>query len=518
MSMHRVGAIGLAFLIVCSACGTPSQTEMAAEAVAEEVLDRIESEPLTGTAPVADGSSSGGADQPGSDCRIEEVEDEYGQPIDVEVCDGPAKSAMPAAEAAPEAEATSSKGLPPLAAPDPWYESDDAEMLADALVPILLVPCSEEPAGLPALIGVPRAVTEGFEQIFASAARAYDSCGDLASFEAAQAEVLGNAVALVDMLFDESPKVADQPRGALMAATSVTIFEWLAWGLRGTENIFTHQSPLWWSYAQRGHTSTLVTASADVVAVGTSQTQYAIKPNSFDGLNVFNAGIPGGSPSVSVPWLNRVVLPLTGATQVIFGLSGIDYVTAAPAACKGVRGEAFNKALDLGDALYEDSPLGVQPITELFVTPELAEILANTPMERTYRRVYGGNGDYREYPNLNERNLETRNGIRTSIFETWVECPERIGFAETVVGDNTLAGLDVTVVFMPLDEGLRAVAPANGDRLEELNAEVAKVLTQAGARTLDLTKRLESSQMVDFIHVDAEGAQIVTAEVSAALN
>ena len=516
MSKHRVGATCLAFLIICSSCASPTRTETAADAVAEEILNRIEKEPLVGVASIADGAGSAST-QGGTSCRIEEVEDEYGQPIDVEVCDRPAGSPDDGG-GAPLVEISRSTGLPSLVAADVWYGGDDATSLVDAMVPVLLVPCSEEPGAMPELIGAPRAISEGLVQLYASARDAFESCGDLAAFESAQSEVVGNAIALVDAMFGESPSVPDQAGGALLVASSVVAFEWLAWGFKAAENIFTHQSPLWWSFAQRGHTSVLVTTTADVVAVGTSQTQYSIKPDDFDGLSVFNAGIPGGSPSVSIPWLSRVVLPRTGARQVILGLSGIDYVTAAPGACRGGRGNAFNNALDLGESLYKDSPLSAQPILELFEITELADVLADTPLERTDRRVYGENGDFQSYPRLNQAQRDNRNGVRSSIFQTWVECPERVGFAETVVRESTLAGLEVTVVFMPLDEGLRVIAPLNGERLVELNAEVAKVLTDAGARTVDLTTRLESSQMVDFIHVDAEGARIVTADVKAALS
>ena len=313
--------------------------------------------------------------------------------------------------------------------------------------------------------------------------------------------LVGRALAaalVVAVLMEVAARVA-------MAATDVTPLEWHAYG------------------AQLKVAQMDDRADADVVVVGTSMAQQDLVPSVLAPLlgdvEVYNASLDGGVPTVMEPWLLDQVVPRLHPETVLWGLSTLDLSLVYG---DGIE-TAYAQAVATRSGLLASLDRAVS---------EVSTLVADRRYLRDPGRLFGAEADRAVADEEAARDELGADGERLG-FEPAVTDARRREIAARldpyVLDRDDLAavirtvealderGIDVVLVALPVPQRLLAQYPQGPSQHEVVGEAIRALGDELGVPVVDGIDAPDDDRFVDFTHLDAEGAAAFSRAVAAAL-
>ncbi|MDH3704512.1 MAG: hypothetical protein OES57_00485 [Acidimicrobiia bacterium] len=264
--------------------------------------------------------------------------------------------------------------------------------------------------------------------------------------------------------------------------------------------------------------------SVDVVFAGTSSAWQGLVPDLFvahgAAESAFNAGLAGGVPAVTSPWLLDEVVPRTDPDVVVWGLTSLDF----SAAYGHTNEEAYDEAFETRHGWLADLDRALSEVSELVRSRRL---LRNPSM------LWGQAQDDIRAELSEAASITGAHGERLDFTED--VSPERAAIMQARVRDYEVDQHDVdlvgetvralqaqgrTVVFVeiPFPERFVRLHPNGAADIDEAADTIDAIAAEHGITVVRSTETFTDDDFVDFSHLSAEAAARFSADIARQLH
>lgn len=258
------------------------------------------------------------------------------------------------------------------------------------------------------------------------------------------------------------------------------------------------------------------TEQAEIVVVGTSMAQQDLVPSVLRevlGESVYNAGLNGGIPVVTEPWLLDQVLPRLEPETVLWGLSPLDMSAAYGDATKN----AYDQALETKSGwLAEVDRFGSHYLTLISSRAALrdpAKLLGadNAAAAEEARAALGNEGERIDFSVQLGVNRQTEISGRIKPFV--IDREDLAAIARTV---RELQAQNIGIYFIELPVPQRFVSLyGNGPTDQELNrSAIATLGAELGVTVIRPNAEFGDDEFVDFTHLNKEAAERFSRDIA----
>ncbi len=263
---------------------------------------------------------------------------------------------------------------------------------------------------------------------------------------------------------------------------------------------------------------------ADVVFAGTSMAWQGLVPEVFtaadpDGRSAYNAGLAGGVPVVTEPWLLDQVIPRLEPDLVIWGLSSLDLSVSYGAD----NLERYKDALETRSGWLASVER---------VSSRASALVGYRSILRDPESLFGAERSRVESDLAGSALILGAGGERRS-FEFDVSDTRRDQVAARVRGfaidgtdiaaiHRTIAALDdrgieLILVELPAPDRYVDLHPNDQADLNRVHATIVTIADLTDTRLIDLRHGYTDDDYVDYTHLDESGARALTAELAGRL-
>lgn len=460
-------------------------------------------------------------------CETQTVLDEYGFPVEVEICEGQQlDDVLPGASAAA-----------PTATPTPAMDSPELayQLLRDHL--IVQRSCLN-----PELVDADRPVAAGttipgladvLNRALDVSARIRAACQtDEALWKAATRDGVDVAIEAAQLLGAEEGVTYEESARYVRIDTRDPQFfapDALEVMIDALGPVYVAQKGLpgnardefWFTTTHRNNTELLVGLrqrnqdTRAVLLTGTSVMKSAVNEQELaaaTNVPAANLGIAGAHGLGLLDYLESDVIPLSQPAVVVVEVTYL----FSHLSCTNARAELFASSVDLraevlaGNTFYTDATSGDLLIQASDVNQELDKV----------KGAFNSNWYYPRRNFTEEKTATTDELVEygTRLEDREVErCPFVDGLAPTLAAIEQ-AGSDAVLVFLPIPPSVRAADERWAAEFAEFSGFLAETASATDAQVLDLSGVLADEQFRDFAHMNDRGRAVVTEQLALFLN
>jgi len=322
----------------------------------------------------------------------------------------------------------------------------------------------------------------------------------------------------------------DRPRGRTQSILLVTILALLGVVAVGEVGARTVEDELpaevtWYDASTQLKVSQMAAiGDVDVVFAGTSMAWQGLVPAAFtdndaEARSAWNAGLAGGVPGVMSPWLLDHVVPTLEPDTVVWGLSSLDFAPAYG----DENIEAWDRARSSDRRLLASIDRSISKRSVLIDrrralrTPGwwFSETTDDEADIATASSVLGPRGERLDFePDVSDE----RGAVMAARLRGFGVSVDDYQTVEAVVNQLTARGVEVVLVELPVPDRFITTHPAGGVDHEQVGLRIGALGDQLGVQHFDLSRGFADDDFVDFTHLDADAAEILTRRLAALIN
>jgi len=264
------------------------------------------------------------------------------------------------------------------------------------------------------------------------------------------------------------------------------------------------------------------TGTRSVVFAGTSMAWQGFVPAEFSSADpldrtAFNAGLAGGVPIVTEPWLLEHVVPALEPDTVVWGLSSLDFSSSYGKA----NYAAFTQALESKPGLLGGIERGVSGSSALIQwratlrNPSSWLGYSGDQVDRDLaaaRSTLGPDGERLDFSiAIDARRAAVQ---RSRLADMALDASDVASVLRTIDELQEL-GVEVVLVQLPVPDRFAQLHPGGRADVERVHALVEAIGIDTNSQVIDLSDGFTDDDFVDFTHLNAAAAARLTQRLAA---
>lgn len=264
-------------------------------------------------------------------------------------------------------------------------------------------------------------------------------------------------------------------------------------------------------------------APRSVVFAGTSMAWQGFVPATFaaadpQGRTAWNAGLAGGVPVVTEPWLRDHVIPELQPELVVWGLSSLDFSSSYGDASE----EAWANAPETKTGLLAsiDRASSVSALLKWRSVLRSPSAWAGSRADdvaqdfETAAAILGPDGERADFtPDLSDEHA----AIHSARVSDMTPDVEDVAAVIRTIEDLRDRGVEVVLVQMPVPPRFVELHPAGAASLEQVRNLIAGIGTETNVQVVDLGAGFTDANFVDFSHLDDVSRTRLTEQLATSL-
>jgi len=260
--------------------------------------------------------------------------------------------------------------------------------------------------------------------------------------------------------------------------------------------------------------------SVDMVFAGTSSAWQGLVPSVFveqgAASSAFNAGLAGGVPAVTAPWLREEVVPRVDPDVVVWGLTSLDFSSAYG----DTNEEAYDDAFETRSGVLADLDRTVSSVSELVRSrrvlrdPSMLWGQAQDEVQADLTEAASITGDNGERLDFTQDVGDERAAImRARVRDYDVDGDDVEAVRETVQAMQA-QGRTVVFVEVPFPDRFVQLHPLGAADIEAAADTIDAIAAEHGITVLRTTETFTNADFVDFSHLDQAAARRFSADIA----
>lgn len=260
--------------------------------------------------------------------------------------------------------------------------------------------------------------------------------------------------------------------------------------------------------------------SVDMVFVGTSSAWQGLVPSVFvehgAASSAFNAGLAGGVPAVTAPWLRDEVVPRVDPDVVVWGLTSLDFSTSYG----DTNEEAYDEAFETRPGMLADLDRAVSGVSELVRSrrvlrdPSMLWGQAQDEIQADLDEAAAIIGDGGERLDFTEDVSEERAAIMRARVRDYEIDGHDVDEVRETVQRLQAEGRRVVFVEIPFPDRFVQLHPRGQEDLEAAADTIDAIAAEYDISVVRTTETFTDDDFVDFSHLDRAAARRFSADVA----